>query len=159
MAAARISPLINATPKKSTHEKNYSRKGSMVILICCGSLVPPFSSAKSSVPGQCLNHFLGQEELLGVIKKPEGPLNEYKNPALVYSFMDEDILSGFKVLKAIEAFCSISDVSMSVHISRKCLFTLHAAIKRKKKKKYRKDNFFRFSEANPHRLGHLHNFA
>lgn len=67
------------------------------------------------------------------------------------------ILSGFKVFKMIAAFCSISDVSMCVHISRKCLFMLHAAIKRKKH--YRKDNFFRFSDANPHRLRHLHNFA
>ena len=45
-AAAGFSPLITASPKKSTHEKKYSRKGSKVILICSGLLVPPFSSTK-----------------------------------------------------------------------------------------------------------------
>lgn len=45
-AATGFSPLITASPKKSAHEKKYSRKGSKVILICSGLLVPPFSSAK-----------------------------------------------------------------------------------------------------------------
>lgn len=45
-AAAGFSPLITASPKKSAHEKKYSRKGSKVILICSGLLVPPFSSTK-----------------------------------------------------------------------------------------------------------------
>jgi len=45
-AAAGFSPLITASLKKSVHEKKYSRKGSKVILICSGLLVPPFSSAK-----------------------------------------------------------------------------------------------------------------
>lgn len=37
-----FNPLITASPKKSGHEKKYSRKGSKVILICSGLLVPPF---------------------------------------------------------------------------------------------------------------------
>ncbi len=46
-ATAGFSPLITASPKTFAHEKKYSRKGSKVILIFSGLLVPPFSSAKS----------------------------------------------------------------------------------------------------------------
>lgn len=74
---------------------------------------------------------------MGVIKKGEfkqGEINtSTKNPAFISSFTEERKLklmfSDLYDLKGIVAFCSISDVNLSVNISRKFLFKLHGAIK------------------------------
>lgn len=103
-------------------------------------LVPSFSSVKSSVPGKYLPHkpyyFFKRTMFVGVINKGEfkqGELNECKKTAFISSFTEERklklMLSDLYVLLLFWDFCSLSDVSIGVNISRKFLFKLHGAIK------------------------------
>lgn len=68
--AVGFSPLITGSLKKSAHEKKYSRKGSKVILICSGLLVPCKKVGREFWEGRGARKELANNLCIIVKKKP-----------------------------------------------------------------------------------------